>query len=177
MLTLEQCQADLARKKVALENLEEAQKSEVSRLEEKVTSLRDENQGLKDALQGRNMDSSRDIALKDQTISFLEHKLADQQSISEKRQRELEDQLDSIKQERATQIAELSKTFQEQKQDLETKFDSRRKALKALQAEHNVKVPELERQTTLLNNQLIEARLKCEELKADLQANTDKQNS
>lgn len=50
---------------MALENLEEAQKNEVSRLEEKVTSLRDENQGLKDALQGRNMDSSRDIALKD----------------------------------------------------------------------------------------------------------------
>ena len=77
-LSLETCQADLARKKVALENLEEAQKNEVSRLEEKVTSLRDENQGLKDALQGRSMDSSRDIALKDQTISFLEHKLADQ---------------------------------------------------------------------------------------------------
>jgi len=80
----------------------------MQRMEEKVSSLRDENQNLKDALQGKNIDSSRDLALKDQKILFLEHKLTDSQAMAAMRQRELEDQLASVKADRSQQLAEMS---------------------------------------------------------------------
>jgi len=66
---------------------------EVQKLEDKINGLRDENQGLKDELQGKRMDFSREIALNDQSVEFLKKKIDDQQSLSEQRVRELEDQL------------------------------------------------------------------------------------
>ena len=56
----------------------------------------------------------------------------------------------ALKVERNQQLAELTDSFNEQKSELESKFENRRKALKALQTDFNQKVPELERRNALL---------------------------
>ena len=57
--------------------MEETQRSDIEKLEAKIGVLRDENQGLKDDLQGKMMEFSRDLALKEQSIGFLEKKLTE----------------------------------------------------------------------------------------------------
>ena len=46
------------------------------------------------------MECSREIALKDQSIEFLEKKIVEQQAMSETRLRELEEQMTALKIER-----------------------------------------------------------------------------
>lgn len=46
------------------------------------------------------MECSREIALKDQSIEFLDKKLQEQQSMSDARLRELEEQMSALKIER-----------------------------------------------------------------------------
>ena len=83
------------------------------------------------------MECSREIALKDQSIEFLEKKIVEQQAMSETRLRELEEQITALKIERNQQLAELTDSLNEQKSELETKFEGRKKALKALQTDYN----------------------------------------
>lgn len=112
-LSLETTKNDLGRKKAQISSLEESQKAEVERLETKINSLRQENQGLKDEVQAKKMECSREIALKDQSIEFLEKKIVEQQAMSETRLRELEEQMTALKIERNQQLAELTDSFNE----------------------------------------------------------------
>ena len=66
------------------------------------------------------------------------------------RLRELEEQLSAGKTDRCQQLADQTINFNEQKNELESKFDNRRKAFKALQADYNLKLPELERRNAVL---------------------------
>ena len=90
-LSLEHMKTDLARKKAQLAALENDKKVEVERLETKINTLRQDNQGLKDELQAKKMEYSREIALKDQSIQFLERKIVEQQAMTDTRLRELEE--------------------------------------------------------------------------------------
>ena len=65
------------------------------------------------------MECSRDIALKDQSIEFLEKKIVEQQAMTELRLRELEEQVQGAKADRSQQLAEQMKNFNEQKNELE----------------------------------------------------------
>lgn len=65
----------MGRKKAQISSMEESQKAEVDRLESKINSLRQDNQSLKDEVQAKKMECSREIALKDQSIEFLEKKI------------------------------------------------------------------------------------------------------
>ena len=75
--------------------------------------MRQENQGLKDEVQAKKMECSREIALKDQSIEFLEKKIVEQQAMSETRLRELEEQMTALKIERNQQLSELTDSFNE----------------------------------------------------------------
>ena len=54
-------------------------KDERDRFEEKVQVLRTENETLKDEIQVMKVDSSKEIALKDQKHEFLQNKYSDLQ--------------------------------------------------------------------------------------------------
>ena len=113
---------------------------------------------------------SREIALKDQSIEFLEKKILEQQSMAENRQREMEDHTNQIKTDRTSQISELTQSFNEQKCELETKFESKKKSLKALQADFNQKIPELDRKNALLTQQVAELQRKIKDQDLELQS-------
>ena len=63
-------------------------------------------QGLKDDLQGKAMEFSREIALKDQSIEFLKRRIEESSSHSDERTKELEERLASVKADRASQLQE-----------------------------------------------------------------------
>ena len=60
----------------------------------------------------------------------------------------------SVKDDRTKALAEQTVSFNEQKSELEMKFESKRKALKALQTDFNQKLPELERLNAVLAQQV-----------------------
>ena len=93
------------------------------------------------------------------------------------RQRELEDLLDGAKAERLQLQAEQSAKFLEEKQELESRLESRRKALKNLQAEFNAKVPELQRLNAVLKGQIDEVQRVASEQTAELTSQLDKASS
>lgn len=70
--------------------------------------------------------------------------------MTELRLRELEEQLLTGKTDRYQQLADQTINFNEQKSEIELKFENRRKAFKALQADFNLKVPELEKRNAVL---------------------------
>ena len=169
-LSLDHTKAELQRKKSQLSALEDSQKTELDKLETKINTLRSENQELKDEVQAKKMMCSREIALKDQSIEFLEKKILEQQSMAENRQREMEDHTNQIKTDRTSQISELTQSFNEQKCELETKFESKKKSLKALQADFNQKIPELDRKNALLTQQVAELQRKIKDQDLELQS-------
>ena len=52
-------------------------KEEKQKLEDKIQVLRTENEALKDEIQIKKVDLSKEIALKDQKYEFLENKVAE----------------------------------------------------------------------------------------------------
>ena len=72
-------------------------KDERDRFEEKVQVLRTENETLKDEIQVMKVDSSKEIALKDQKHEFLQNKYSDLQVSSKVRISDLEKQFDALR--------------------------------------------------------------------------------
>ena len=78
---------------------------------------------MKDDVQSKKMDFSREMALRDQTLEFQERRIVELNKSTDDRVQELEHQLAVSKSEKQKQAADMEETFARDKQELESKFE------------------------------------------------------
>ena len=125
-------------------------KEEKQKLEDKIQVLRAENEALKDEIQMKKVDLSKEIALKDQKYEFLENKVTEMQQQHKARVMELEKQFDSLKQEHLAKFTAQDKQACAERTSLEQKLEAARTTMKAKEQQLIKEKQELERQSALI---------------------------